>query len=100
MKVIMKSILKESCTLRNSEGNIVPYADDIMVNFKISGNGEIEGVGSGSPTDMSSFKQPRKQTWQGRCLVIIRPKGEAGKILLTTRTEGLMEAVIEIVTQK
>ncbi|OFY63239.1 MAG: hypothetical protein A2V64_00020 [Bacteroidetes bacterium RBG_13_43_22] len=83
----------------DSEGNVVPYADDIVVNFEISGNGEIAGVGSGSPTDMSSFQQPRKKTWQGRCLVIVRPKGEAGKILLTARAEGLKEAVAEIVTQ-
>jgi beta-galactosidase len=81
----------------DNEGNVVPYADDIMVNFEISGNGEIAGVGSGSPTDMSSFQQPCKKTWQGRCLVIVRPKGEAGKVLLTARAEGLKEAVAEIV---
>ncbi|MCX6302691.1 MAG: DUF4982 domain-containing protein [Bacteroidia bacterium] len=83
----------------DAEGNVVPNADDILVNFEISGNGEIAGVGSGSPTDMSSFQQPRKKTWQGRCLVIVRPKGEAGKILLTARAEGLKDAVAEIVTQ-
>jgi beta-galactosidase len=82
----------------DSEGNVVPYADDIMVNFEIKGNGEIAGVGSGSPTDMSSFKQPNKKTWQGRCLAIVRPKGEAGKIVLTARAEGLKDAEVEIVT--
>jgi beta-galactosidase len=83
----------------DAEGNIVPYADDIMVNFEISGNGEIAGVGSGSPTDMSSFQQPRKKTWQGRCLAIVRPKGEAGKIVLRATAEGLKEAIAEIVTE-
>jgi beta-galactosidase len=83
----------------DSEGNVVPNADDILVNFEISGNGEIAGVGSGSPIDMSSFQQPRKKTWQGRCLVIVRPEGEAGKILLTARAEGLKEAIAEIVTE-
>lgn len=82
----------------DSEGNVVPYADDIMVNFEIKGNGEIAGVGSGSPTDMSSFQQAYKKSWQGRCLAIVRPKGKAGKIILTARAEGLKEAVIEVVT--
>ena len=83
----------------DTEGNLVTYADDILVNFEISGNGEIAAVGSGSPLDMSSFQQPRKKTWQGRCLAIVRPKGEAGKIVLTARAEGLEEAVVEIVTE-
>jgi len=82
----------------DSEGNVTPYADDIMVNFEISGNGEIAGVGSGSPVDMSSFQQPHKKSWQGRCLAIVRPNGEAGKIILKAGAEGLKEAVVEIVT--
>jgi len=82
----------------DAEGNIVPDADDLLVNFEISGNGEIAGVGSGSPTDMSSFQQPRKKTWQGRCLVIMRPKGQAGKIVLKAKAEGLKDALVEIVT--
>jgi beta-galactosidase len=84
----------------DSEGNVVPYADNVLVNFEISGNGEIAGVGSGSPTDMSSFQKPHKKTWQGRCLAIVRPKGEAGKIVLTASAEGLKEAVAEIDTKK
>jgi len=84
----------------DADGKEVPYADNVLVNFEISGNGEIAGVGSGSPTDMSSFQKPVKKSWQGRCLAIVRPKGEAGKIVLTARAEGLKEAVAEIVTQK
>ena len=82
----------------DAEGNVIPDDDKTLVNFEISGNGEIAGVGSGSPTDMSSFQQPRKKSWQGKCLVIIRPKGEAGKIVLSARAEGLKEALIEITT--
>jgi beta-galactosidase len=48
---------------------------------------------------VSSFQQPHKKIWQGKCLAIIRPKGEAGKIVLTARAEGLKEAVIELVTK-
>lgn len=83
----------------DAQGNIVPYADDVMVNFEISGNGEIAGVGSGNPMDMSSFQQPSKKSWQGKCLAIVRPKGDAGKIMLKARVEGLNEAVAEIVTE-
>ena len=84
----------------DSQGNVLPFADNVLVNFEISGNGEIVGVGSGSPTDMSSFQQPRKKTWQGKCLAIVRPKGDAGKIVLTAKAEGLKTGVAEIFTGK
>jgi beta-galactosidase len=48
---------------------------------------------------MSSFQQPHKKSWQGRCLAIVRPKGEAGKITLKAKAEGLLEASTEIITQ-
>lgn len=83
----------------DSDGNVLPYADDVLVNFEINGNGEIAAVGSASPTDMSSFQQPRKKTWQGKCLVIVRPKGNADKIVLTAKADGLKEAVAMIITE-
>lgn len=84
----------------DSEGNLVPNADDIQINFEISGNGEIAGVGNGNHSDLSGFQQPKKKTWHGKCLAIVRPKGLAGHILLTARAEGLMEATVEIMTIK
>jgi beta-galactosidase len=83
----------------DADGNVIPNADDIMINFEITGNGEIAGVGSGSPTDMSSFQQPQKKAWQGRCLAIVRPKGEAGIITLKAKASGLQESSIEITTE-
>jgi beta-galactosidase len=85
--------------ITDAEGNIVPYANDVLVNFEVIGNGEIAGVGSGSPTDMSSFQQPRKKTWQGKCLAILRPKGEPGKITLNAKADGLQESSVEITTK-
>ena len=80
----------------DSAGNIVPDADDIMVTFKVEGNGEVAGVGSGNPRDMSSFQQPMKKSWQGICLVIVRPKTTPGKIYLKATAEGLREASLTI----
>jgi beta-galactosidase len=88
-----------SVEILDADGNIVPNADDIMINFAISGNGEIAGVGNGNPSDISGFQQPHKKTWQGRCLAILRPKGSAGKIELTASAEGLKDAVASIVTK-
>ena len=82
--------------ITDAEGNVIPDDDNTMVNFEISGNGKIAGVGSGSPTDMSSFQQPRKKTWQGRCLVIVSPEVKPGGIILKAKSTGLKESSLEI----
>jgi beta-galactosidase len=84
----------------DAQGNVVPNANDVLVNFGISGKGEIAGVGSGSPTDLSGFQQPHKKSWHGKCLAIVRPKGSAGKIVLSASAAGLKDAVVEIVSRK
>ena len=80
----------------DSEGNIVPDADDILVTFEVKGSGEIAGVGSGNPADMSSFQQPMKKTWQGICLAIVRPEATPGKIRIRARAEGLKGTSLKI----
>lgn len=80
----------------DSEGNIVPDADDIMVTFEVKGRGGIAGVGSGNPADMSSFQQPVKKAYQGICLAIVRPETTPGKIYLRATAEGLKEASLTI----
>jgi beta-galactosidase len=80
----------------DSEGNIVPDADDIMVNFEVSGNGGIAGVGSGNPADISGFQQPMKKAYQGVCLAIVRPETTPGKINIRAAAEGLKEASLTI----
>ncbi len=81
--------------ITDSDGNVVPDADS-MVNFEITGAGEIAGVGSGNPSDMSSLQQPHKKAFQGKCLAIVRPNGKPGKIILKAGGEGLQGASVEI----
>jgi beta-galactosidase len=83
----------------DDENNVVPNAD-IPVEFSISGAGELAGVGNANPADMGSFKQPKRNTYRGRCLVILRPKGDAGDIVLEAKAQGLQSAKIIVTTKK
>jgi beta-galactosidase len=84
----------------DSEGNVLPNADNISVNFELTGNAEIAGVGSGNPADMASFQQPQRRTWHGRCLAIVRPKTtKPEKVSLKASVEGLSSGSIEISMQ-
>jgi beta-galactosidase len=83
----------------DAKGNIVPYVDDLLIKYHVEGKGEIAGVANGNPADISSFQQPQKKVFHGRGLVIIRPKGNAGKILLKAKATGLAEGSIVIITK-
>jgi len=76
----------------------VPNAE-IPIQFTISGVGEIAGVGNGNPTELASFQQPKRKTWRGRCLVIVRPDNKAGAVTLNAAADGLTSAQIIITTR-
>jgi beta-galactosidase len=82
----------------DEKGNTVPNAA-VPVQFSISGNGELAGVGNANPADMAGFKQLRRSLFRGRCLVILRPKGAGGDIVLEAKAEGLEPAKITVHTK-
>ncbi len=77
---------------------LVPGADAVL-HFTIEGNGEIAATANANPSDMESFQQPQHKTFQGKALIIVRPKGKAGKIILKTEAEGLSAGQITIETK-
>jgi len=52
-----------------------------------------------APNDVSSFHLPLRKSYQGRCLAILRPKGETGKITFKAEADGLKAASISIRVQ-
>jgi Glycoside hydrolase family 2 C-terminal domain 5 len=47
------------------------YAE-IGVNFTVFGAGKIAGFGNANPKEMSSFRQPHRNTFHGTCLLVVR----------------------------
>ncbi len=84
--------------ITDDKGNVVPW-DNRSVEFSIAGAGELAGVGNANPSDMASFKQPRRNTFNGKCLVVLRPNGAAGDIILEAKAAGLQPARVVITTK-
>jgi beta-galactosidase len=82
----------------DDKNNVVPYAN-LPVEFSITGAGEIAAVGNANPSDMASFHKSKCNTYRGRCLMVVRPKGAAGDIILEAKAEGL-PPIKTIVTAK
>jgi beta-galactosidase len=72
----------------DDEGRLVPDAV-VPVSFAVSGAGEIAAVGNANPKDVASFRQPRRDTFHGTCVVVVRPNGKPGPIEVRAESPGL-----------
>jgi beta-galactosidase len=82
----------------DAKGQLVPEAA-LPLHFRVSGNGEIIATASACPNCMESFQKPQHTTFEGKCLIIVRPKGNAGTIRLKAEGEGLKEGEVVIETR-
>ena len=98
-----RALLKRNCNdlsyvmlhIEDKNGNLIPDAV-ADIHFKISGAGELAAVGNANPKEMASFRRPRRNTYQGRCLAVVRPDGTAGAIILQAMSDGLESTSITI----
>ncbi|WP_163322700.1 glycoside hydrolase family 2 TIM barrel-domain containing protein [Draconibacterium mangrovi] len=72
----------------DANGNLVPNAE-LPVEFTIEGNGSLQAVANGNPSDMKSFQQPRVNTFRGKCQLIVRSGEDGTEIKVTAASEGL-----------
>lgn len=81
----------------DAAGNLVPNIE-LPLQFNIKGAGSIVATACANPYGMESFQQSKHKTFRGKCLLIVRPEGKAGKITVTANGEGLKsgEAVITV----
>ena len=79
----------------DAKGRLVPNAA-LPLHFSISGNGEIIAAGNANPMDAASFQKLQHNTFEGKCLVVVRPKENAGKIILKAEGEGIEKGEIVI----
>ena len=85
-----------SVEIIDEKGNVVPYIDDLEITYHLTGNATIAGVGNGNPADMSSFQQNHKKVYQGKGLVILRPNGKTGVVMLKATANGLKDGMVQI----
>lgn len=79
----------------DSHGGLVPDAT-LEVTFRVDGAGELAAVGNGNPHNVDSFRQPRRHTWHGQALAILRPAKRPGRVTLTASSPGLRPAALTL----
>jgi beta-galactosidase len=84
--------------LVDAKGNKDPKAEN-LVKFEIEGAGTIVAVGNANPVSLESYQLPQRKAWQGRCLVIVKSKKDAGTITLKASADGLNAGQVTIVSK-
>ena len=79
-------------------GALIPNAN-LPIQFKVEGVGELAAVENGNPADMKSFRAPQVTSFNGRCLVILRPTGTSGEIKLMAESAGLEGSEVVVTTK-
>ena len=83
-------------TIADKDGLPVPRSKN-LVQFEVSGPGEIVAVDNGDATSFEPFQASYRKAFNGFALAIVRSKpGEAGKITLRARSEGLEPTEVTI----
>ena len=87
----------------DSQGRAVPTADD-MVDFKVTGEGALIGVGNGDSNCQESDKEPRRSLFSGLAQAIVQATKTAGTIEIVASTKARNSSVtpakIAITTRK
>ncbi|WP_062108879.1 Ig-like domain-containing protein [Bacillus niameyensis] len=78
-------------------GNIVPTADH-LVQFSISGNGELVGVDNGNAASIERFKDNKRKAFNGKALAIVQSTKNSGELILNATSEGLVGHSIQVFT--
>jgi beta-galactosidase len=74
-----------------------PVPDAVVpVSFSVTGAAEIAAVGNANPKDVASFRKPRRDTFHGECVVVLRPQGKPGSIKVKAEAPGLENASVTL----
>ncbi len=87
----------------DAAGRALPTAQN-LINFKVTGEGALIGVGNGDPNCHESDKEPRRSLFNGLAQVIVQSTKTAGTITVeastAVRDKTVAPAKIEITTKQ
>jgi len=83
----------------DDKGNVVPDADN-LINFKVTGNGKLQGIDNGNQRDDDAFNLPSRKAFNGHVYAVIQAGNKPGDIQLSVESDGLKPASLTITTQK
>jgi beta-galactosidase len=79
----------------DANGILVPDAAQ-LIKFTVTGAGTNAGVDNGDPASDELFQADQRSVFQGRALLVVRTKRQAGEISVKATAEGLEPATLTL----
>jgi beta-galactosidase len=84
--------------VQDAQGRVVPDASN-EVAFRVTGSGNLIGVGNGDPTSHESDKGTSRKAFSGLCMAIVQSKKESGSITVEATSPSLAPASVTIASK-
>jgi beta-galactosidase len=84
--------------VQDAQGRTMPIADN-QVNFRLSGQGAVIGVGNGDPTSHESDIASTRKAFNGLCMAVVQSTKAAGNITVEASSPGLTPSSVTISTR-
>ena len=81
--------------VQDGQGRHLPIADN-QVNFQVSGQGKVIGVGNGDPASHESDRGTSRKAFCGLCMALVESTRQAGSITVEASSPGLIPASVTI----
>ena len=90
-----KDLLYVTADVVDAQGLIVPTADN-MIEFSVSGGGQIVATDNGDPADLLAFPSASRKAFSGKALVILKATGGDELIRLSGLSDKLSEGEVTV----
>jgi beta-galactosidase len=90
-----KDLLYVTADVVDAEGLIVSTADN-MIEFSVSGGGQIVATDNGDPADLVAFPSASRKAFSGKALAIVKGTGGDGTIRVSALSGGLSEGEVTV----
>ncbi len=81
--------------VQDAQGRVVPVTSN-NVAFRLSGPGQLIGVGNGDPADQSPDKGSSRKAFSGYCMAIVQSGNTPGTITVEASSPGLASATASV----
>jgi beta-galactosidase len=95
MKADGEDVMPVEVAILDKQGRVVPTASNEVI-FKVTGPGEIAGVGNGDPSSHEPDKASKRRAFNGLCAVFVRAGKKPGRIRMYARSNGLKSAAVQL----
>lgn len=94
-----RDVVHIEVNIQDKENNFVPDAST-RIHFKVEGETTIIAVDNGDPLNEESFGSNTRKAFNGKCLVILKSTGKAGKFKVIAEADGLESADMTVNTKR